>query len=44
VPDTVSVVSFVMKSDEELPVSSEIAVIATAAVGATVSSRHGETV
>ena len=37
VPDTVSVVSLVMKSLDDVPVSVAIAVIATAAVGAAVS-------
>jgi hypothetical protein len=38
VPETVSVVSLVMKSLGELPVSLAIAVIVTATVGATVST------
>jgi hypothetical protein len=37
VPDTVSDVSFVMKSDAEVPLSEAIAVISTVAVGAVVS-------
>jgi hypothetical protein len=38
VPETVSVVSLVMKSEDELPLSLAIAVIASASVGAAVSS------
>ena len=37
VPETVSVVSLVMKSEDELPVSLAIAVIASASAGAVVS-------
>ena len=37
VPETVSVVSLVMKSEDELPVSLAIAVIAKASAGAAVS-------
>ena len=37
VPDTVSVVSLVMKSVDDVPVSSAIAVIASASVGPVVS-------
>ena len=38
VPDTVSVVSLVMKSDDELPLSVAIAVIAKASAGGAVVS------